>query len=91
MIQIGGELETAQHLNKYIDCFHAAEVYWLTYRVRKEMEESDRRQEAQIEEIKGRSDLLSSQFPAVANVIQVLLENALQHEILEHIQTLSKH
>ncbi|KAI0820993.1 hypothetical protein BC629DRAFT_1587331 [Irpex lacteus] len=54
MIQIGGELETTQHLNK----------------VRKEMEESDRKQEAQIEEIK------------------VLLENALQHEIIEHLRGL---
>ncbi|KAI0343513.1 hypothetical protein BDW22DRAFT_1428102 [Trametopsis cervina] len=37
MIQIGGELETAQHLNK----------------VRREMEESGRKQEASIEEIKA--------------------------------------
>ncbi|EKM53586.1 uncharacterized protein PHACADRAFT_198009 [Phanerochaete carnosa HHB-10118-sp] len=54
MIQMGGELETTQHLNK----------------VRKEMEESDRKQEAQIEEVKA------------------LLENALQHEIVDHLRTL---
>ncbi|GJE97303.1 hypothetical protein PsYK624_135190 [Phanerochaete sordida] len=54
MIQMGGEIETTQHLN----------------RVREEMRDSDRKQDEQIEEIK------------------VLLENALQREIVDHLRTL---
>ncbi|KIP08676.1 hypothetical protein PHLGIDRAFT_126872 [Phlebiopsis gigantea 11061_1 CR5-6] len=54
MVHIGGEFETAQLLN----------------RVRKEMDESDHKLEAGINEIK------------------VLLENALQHEIVEHLRSL---
>ncbi len=59
MVQIGGELETAQHLNKLNDrplgCNERLTGYFFSgvVRVRKEMAAQDKKQEAQIEEIKG--------------------------------------